>query len=67
MKDTLQFIAIISITFILAMSTSILLDFEWIEDHWLRQTLVVLLIILEVVVGAFVFYRKAEQHVPPGN
>jgi len=52
MKD-LKLILVIILTFSLPLSTSALLDVEWINNHWSRIALILLLMAFEIVVGVF--------------
>jgi len=55
MNRTLQIITTILGTFITMMLTSWLLDWEWVAREWPRYTAVVLLMILQLALGAFLF------------
>lgn len=55
--QNLKIIAIIVITFAIAFTTTLLLEFA-IFKHWLRITLVVLLIILELLTGFLIFKNQ---------
>jgi len=44
-------LAIVLITFILAMVTSVLLSWSFILEHWVRQLLVITFILLELFFG----------------
>lgn len=61
MKDTIQFIVIILVTFTLPMITSLLFDLQWISSHWLRTVIVILFMIFQFFIGALVFYKKAKE------
>lgn len=54
MNPNLKIIAVILITFIVAIATSLLLEIA-IFKHWLRQSIVVLMVFIEIIIGFFVF------------
>lgn len=54
MNPNLKIIAVILITFIVAIATSMLLELS-IFKHWLRQSIVVLMVLIEIIIGFFVF------------
>lgn len=54
MNPNLKLIIVIVVTFLLAFSTSLLLEFP-IFKHWLRQGIVVLLVFIELIMGFLVF------------
>lgn len=54
MNPNLKIIAVILVTFTLAIATSLLLELS-IFKHWLRQVLIVLLIVIEITLGFIVF------------
>lgn len=54
MNPNLKIIAVILITFIVAIATSLLLEIA-IFKHWLRQSIVVLMVLIEIIIGFFVF------------
>jgi hypothetical protein len=47
-------ILIIITTFILAFTTSLLMDWSWIKANMMREGLVILLIVLELITGYFI-------------
>lgn len=55
MSQTLQIIITILGTFLMVLLTSWLLDWEWVNREWPRYYAVVLLMILELALGTFLF------------
>lgn len=53
--------AAVLITFLLMFATSALLDLPWVALHWVRQGLVLLLMLMELVGGAAVFVQVARE------
>jgi hypothetical protein len=62
MKESLQFIAIIVSTFIVAFLTSALLSIDWIRDHWVRQLLVIALMFIELALGLLMAYHYIKSN-----
>jgi hypothetical protein len=61
MKLTIIILAIILGTFALAFLTSWLLSWEWILAAWPRQALVIILMILEIIMGAAILRALAKN------
>jgi hypothetical protein len=57
----MKYILIIIFTFILAFATSLLLELNFISKSNIRITLVALLILIELIGGAIVFYQFAKE------
>lgn len=55
-------IFIVLITFLVALLTSLLLDIAWISASWVRQVLVVMLIAVEIVLGAMVYIGQFKEN-----
>lgn len=54
MKDEIKFLAIGILFFLIAFGTSFLLDINWIRSHWIRETLTILMILLELALGGLI-------------
>lgn len=63
MKESLQFIAIITSTFTLAFLTSALLSIDWVMDHWVRQLLVIVLMFIELALGLLMSYHYIKTNI----
>lgn len=63
MKESLQFIAIIASTFILAFLTSALLSVDWVLAHWIRQLLVIVLMFIELGLGLLMAYHYIKLNI----
>lgn len=61
MKDELQFLAIGILFFLIAFGTSALLDLSWIQAHWIRESLTILLMLLELILGALILIQHAKS------
>lgn len=61
MRKTLQIITTILLTFIVPMLTSWLLDWEWIVKEWPRYVLVLILMVMEVLIGLYIFREVAKD------
>ncbi len=59
MKQTIQILTTILITFLLPLFTSLLLDWPWIANAWPRYGLVILLMLVEITTGVFIFKEVA--------
>lgn len=51
----LHIIITLIITFVVAIATSALLDIPWVSMNWARQSLVVLLLAIELFLGFVIF------------
>lgn len=60
MKTTLTYLLIILATFVLAFAFTALLSIPWIAAHWLRQSLVILMVLITVGIGTLIFMEKAK-------
>lgn len=61
MKHTIRIMATVTITFLLMFATSALLSLPWINFHWVRQALVLLLMLLQLVSGAAMLVQVAKE------
>lgn len=61
MKETLTYIGIIVVTFLLSFLQSAALSLVWIQEHWVRQALVIVIILLTLFLGTLVFLQKAKN------
>lgn len=61
MRDTLTLIAIIIGTLSLALLTSLLLGIDWVRSHWVREALVLLFILLELIFGGLMLIEKIKN------
>jgi hypothetical protein len=61
MKKDLKFILIVLITFALPLATSTLLDVKWINDHWTRISLIIILMAFEIAVCIFILKEKLKK------
>lgn len=52
---TIKLLLVLVLTFGLAFATSLLLDVPWVARQWPRQTLVGIIMALELLVGLLVF------------
>lgn len=57
----MKYILIIILTFIVAFATSLLLELHFIAKSNIRITLVAILILIELIGGAIVFYQLAKE------
>lgn len=58
MKDTIYNILLILGTLGLPMATSTLLDIQWINQHWTRVLLVLIFMLLQLLIGGYMFFLK---------
>lgn len=61
MKDTLLAIGIVFGTILIMLTTSILLSWEWIGQHWVRQGIVILLIFVELFHGVIMYKALSKR------
>lgn len=61
MKQTIQIITTILATFLLPLATSLLLDWSWITDAWPRYGLVLILMLVEICIGAYALTIIAKK------
>jgi predicted Na+-dependent transporter len=61
MKKSVQILLSLLLTFLIPMLTSWLLDWEWIAQSWARISLVLLLMLIELAIGAYVFKIIANK------
>lgn len=57
----MKYIFIIIITFAIAFATSLLLELNFIAKSYIRIALVAMIILLELIGGAIVFYQLAKE------
>lgn len=55
MNKTIQIITTLLLTFVVPLFTSLLLDWPWVENAWPRYALIVLLMLVEMAIGAYIF------------
>jgi len=60
MKQSITIIAIILGTFLVAFSTSLLLELQLVTAHWLRELLIIIFIVLQLVVGFLLLRNYAK-------
>jgi len=60
MKKDLKFIFIVVLTFALPLVTSTLLDLKWINDHWIRILLIIILMAFEIAICIFMLKEKLK-------
>lgn len=51
MKKTLTIISIILATITVALLTSWLLSWRWVADHWVRQSIIIIFMLVQLVFG----------------
>ncbi len=61
MKQTIQIITTILATFLLPLATSLLLDWNWIAAAWPRYVLIILLMLVEICIGAYALTIIAKK------
>jgi hypothetical protein len=61
MKKDLKLIFIVVLTFAFPLVTSTLLDLKWINDHWIRILLIIILMAFEIVVCIFILKEKLKK------
>jgi len=61
MKKDLKFIFIVVLTFALPLVTSTLLDLKWINDHWIRILLIIILMAFEIAICIFMLKEKLKK------
>jgi hypothetical protein len=61
MKKDLKFIFIVILTFAFPLATSTLLDLKWINDHWIRILLIIILMAFEIAVCIFILKEKLKK------
>ena len=61
MKKDLKLIFIVVLTFALPLLTSTLLDLKWINDHWIRILLIIILMAFEIAVCIFILKEKLKK------
>lgn len=62
MRESVYVILTILSTIILMLITSMLLDWAWIQQHWSRKFVVVLLMAIELFHG-FLVYSMISKHI----
>ena len=61
MKTTFVYIGIIVTVFFLCFLESCLLGLSWFLEHWVREALVLIIILLTLFFGVLVFWQFAKK------
>lgn len=67
MKKTIQILLCLLLMFLVPMLTSWLLDWHWITAAWPRIALVIILMIIELLIGGYIFKLLATGTSKPQN
>jgi ABC-type sugar transport system permease subunit len=61
MKNTLLAILVVVLTIALMMLTSLLFDWDWIQENWVRKAIIIALIIIEFFHGYLVYIQLSKK------
>jgi hypothetical protein len=57
MLNTLKILITLIVTFAMAFATSLLLNLNLVQQHWSRETLILILMTIEIIFGFSTMYR----------